>query len=290
MTSHRVAPPFSIIIAAHNEADVIGRCLDSLAAVAVDGSAHVIVVCNGCVDSTADFARGRPGVTVVELSTASKTAALRAGDREAVGGPRLYLDADVVMTASAARAVARVLREGKTLAARPPTHFDTTHASWPVRRWYEIRQQLPSISTALWGSGTYALSVAGRELFDEFPDIVSDDLFIDQLIAADERVIVDTDPVTVHTPRRLADLLRILNRSYRTQHEVGTGTAASPRVSSGQRSQITDLQNLLRRRPSQLMSVLVYMAVIAAARLRARFVAPSVAWERDNSSRVGGRV
>ncbi len=290
MTSHAAWPPFSIIIAAHNEAEVIGRCLDALAAVTADGSARVIVVCNGCVDDTAEFARGRSGVTVLELSQASKTAALRAGDLEVIGGPRIYLDADVVMTANAARAVARELREGTTLAARPPARFDTTQASWPVRRWYRIREQLPSICTALWGSGTYALSVAGRELFDEFPDIVSDDLFIDQLVPADQRVIVDSDPVIVHTPRRLADLLRIMNRSYRTQHEVDTGTAASPRVSTGQRGQITDLQNLLRRRPSQLVSVLVYMAVIAAARLRARFIAPSVEWERDNSSRVGGRV
>ena len=142
----------SIVIAAHNESAVISRCLDALRDVIAGGTVQVIVVCNGCNDDTARIARSHAGVTVLELAVASKVAALRAGDRIAPTGPRIYLDADVVMTSRAALAVVEALRPGRALAARPPIHFDSTGAGWAVRRWYVVRERLPSIRTALWGA------------------------------------------------------------------------------------------------------------------------------------------
>jgi glycosyltransferase involved in cell wall biosynthesis len=278
------APLGAVVIPAHNESAVIGRCLDALQPLVDDGRIQVIVACNGCVDDTAAVARRRAGVVVVELATASKAAALRAGDRMAVPGPRIYLDADVVMSATAALAVMGALGHGDALAARPPIHFETFGAHWLVRAWYSVRVRLPSIRAALWGAGTYALSVEGRARFGEFPDIVSDDLFIDSLFSERETLIVDTDPVVVHTPRRTAHLLGILTRTYRTQDDVERKGGGGP-VSQGQRGQLRDLVDLVVRRPRFVVAAVAYIALIALARARAKLGGKSRQWERDESSR-----
>jgi glycosyltransferase involved in cell wall biosynthesis len=101
------APLASVVIPAHNEAAVIRRCLDALFTGIEPGNLEVIVVCNGCRDDTAAVVRssGHP-VQVLELERASKSAALRTGDRVAHTLPRLYLDADVLLSGSSARRVA----------------------------------------------------------------------------------------------------------------------------------------------------------------------------------------
>ena len=76
------------------------------------------MVCNGCTDDTADVARSVPGVRVVELEEGSKPAALNAGDKAATLWPRLYLDADIQISAAAVLAVLDRLGKGTCLAAR----------------------------------------------------------------------------------------------------------------------------------------------------------------------------
>lgn len=272
----------AIIIAAHNEEASIGRCLAALREASSAGI-QVIVVCNGCTDATADIAHDYQGVTVIELAVASKVAALRAGDRVAGDGPRIYLDADIVLTSRAAVAVLEILSGGPVLAGRPPVRYDYDRASGAVRRWYNIRERLPSIQNALWGAGCYALSSEGRSRFGEFPDVVSDDLFIDSLFSDAEIMIVPTDPVVVRTPRKTADLVRILRRKYRTQGEFAAkrpGTLVTP----GQRGQLHDLVAVVKSRPTLAFDAAVYASLIAYSRVRARFVKTS-GWERDNSSR-----
>lgn len=270
----------TIIIAAHNEAAVIESTLLALR-VAADSGISIVVVCNGCTDETASIARATAVARVVELDVASKTAALRLGDQIAGDGPRIYLDADITMTSSAAIHVLDHLAVERSLAARPPVSFDYRGASWAVQRWYKTRERLPSIEHSLWGAGVYALSAQGRDRFDEFPDIVSDDLFVDSLFCESEVEIVPTTPVVVRTPQRLDDLLRILIRSYRTQGEVARPQGA---ISSTQRRQLVDIAGLIVRRPGQLPDAAVYCGIVLYARWRAhRTIATG--WERDESSR-----
>jgi len=91
----------AVIVPAHNESAVIGRTLEPLAVAAANGVIELIVVCNGCTDSTADVARAYAGVTVVEVEQASKVTALNLGDATATLWPRLYLDADTAITMTA---------------------------------------------------------------------------------------------------------------------------------------------------------------------------------------------
>ena len=96
----------SVIIPAHNEEAVIGRCLGSLLAGAPAGALEVIVVANGCSDRTATVASSfGPDVRVIELAEASKHAALNAGDSVATRFPRAFVDADIEVTWSAIDAV-----------------------------------------------------------------------------------------------------------------------------------------------------------------------------------------
>jgi glycosyltransferase involved in cell wall biosynthesis len=276
-------PEGTIVIPAHNEAAVIDRTLGALAGAIQSGRAQVIVSCNGCTDDTADRARAHAGVVVLETDVPSKVAALRAADVVALSGPRIYLDADVVLTSRAALAVLDALAGPEPRAARPPVRFETTGSAWPVRRWYRVRGQLPTLEKVVWGAGMYALSTSARARFGEFPDLVSDDLFIDSLLNEDEVIVVETDPVIVTTPRSFRSLLLVLRRTYRTQSEVQSAPT-SQALSSGQRSQLHDLRWLLGRRRISVLDAVVYPAVVAWSRVLAR-VSRTSAWERDESSR-----
>ena len=109
----------SVVIAAHNEAAVIGRCLDALLADGLD-DLDVTVVANGCTDTTAEVARAHPGVRVIELAQPGKARALNAGDAVAVGFPRVYLDADIPISGAAIRTLAAALEASDGVLAAVP--------------------------------------------------------------------------------------------------------------------------------------------------------------------------
>jgi len=186
-------PAASIVVPAHDEQAVIGRLLDSLAE-GLDGARlDVVVACNGCTDRTADIARDR-GARVVEVAEPSKIAALDAGDAAAVGFPRFYVDADVVLAGRAVLDVASALAEPGALAGAPPIRVDSDGRSWAVRGFYAVWDALPYFEDAPIGSGVYAVPEAGRARFDHFPDVIADDLFAPNLFRRSERRVPDTDP------------------------------------------------------------------------------------------------
>lgn len=96
----------TIVIPAHQEAEVIGACLASLGAQECDLEAQVIVVANGCADGTVEVARGFQAsmaergfsLDVLQLEDAGKPEALNTGDLIACHGDRIYLDADVELS------------------------------------------------------------------------------------------------------------------------------------------------------------------------------------------------
>jgi len=159
----------SVIIPAHNEGSVIARTLQAMTDGAEPGELDVIVVCNGCSDNTSAVARrfGAP-VRVVETDVASKTHALNLGDETAKGFPRIYVDADVVISVATIRTLARGLETGNVLAVAPIPNFDLAECSWAVRACYEIRSLLPSAQEGVGGSGVYALSGLVGSAFGTF--------------------------------------------------------------------------------------------------------------------------
>lgn len=285
-------PLGSVVIPAYDEAAVIGRCLDALFTGFDAGELDVVVVCNGCIDATADVARasGHP-VRVRELKSASKPAALRSGDAAAKVFPRLYLDADVVVPGAAARQVLERLRAG-ALAARPPTRYEISGASGPVRSYYRARSRLPAVSGSLWGAGVYGLSAAGRSRFGAFPEIVADDLWADLQFAADEVEVVAGAPVAVRVPRNSRDLLRVLGRAYRGKREMERAPDLLSRAPEPASSTFRDLWRGALASPGAALDTATYAAFAAAARLALALRRPGGGslgagrWERDQSTRT----
>ena len=122
------------------------------------------MVCNGCTDATAEVANRRgPEVRVLSIPEPSKIDALRLGDQVASRFPRLYVDADVELSARRRSRAARRARKPASArggagarACRLPT------TSWPVRAFYELWQQLPKVRQGLFGRGVVAVSEAGH--------------------------------------------------------------------------------------------------------------------------------
>jgi glycosyltransferase involved in cell wall biosynthesis len=273
----------SVVIPAYNEAEVIGRGLNRLFD-SLGAGVDVVVVCNGCTDGTAEVVRAAGHrLTVIELDVASKVEALRAADEFVTALPRVYLDADVLVSGSAIRAVLEHLSRPGAVAARPPIVYDTSSSSWVVRRFYRARAQIPAVMGSLWGAGMYALSAEGRGRFDQFPLLVADDLFVDRLFRADEIDLVDTTPVVVVASATASGLLATFQRTFRGNRVIGE-VAATERP--GTRATVRDLLRLARRGPAEFVDAAVYAAVVIWARgLAWRHPRASRVWERDDTSR-----
>ena len=276
----------SVIVPAHDEASVIRRCLDALFTGIDATEIDVIVACNGCTDDTAELARssGHP-VRVIEIPTPSKPAALRAAEAGDPPFPRIYLDADVELAGPAALAVLTTLDDGAA-AARPPIRFDTERSSSPVRAYYRARGRAPALMERLWGAGVYGLSRSGRERFGDYPDVVAEDLFVDQHFDDTDIAIVPTVPVVVRVPRTTDALLRVLRRTYRgnddNQRDLAPDDTRSPRTSTS--VVFRQVAASARLGPGAARDAVVYVAITIAARLRAR-LGHGERWERDDTSR-----
>lgn len=275
----------SVVIPAHNEERVIGRCLRTLLDGA-PGDVDVVVVANGCTDRTAAIAAAHGGpVRVVETSVASKVGALNLGDAHAAGFPRVYLDADVELSGASLHALATSLRGGGALAAAPAVHFALGHRPWSVRAYYRVWQVLPFARQAIGAGGVYGLSAEGRARFGPFPDLGADDLFVRQQFRADERLRVEGSRVVVHPPMTLRSLVvtraRVLaaNREYRSR---GLPVPPAPPGERGRGRSVV-------ARPDLWPAAVLYAGVQAAARVRARARLRGAAprhWERDETARA----
>ncbi|MFI7544403.1 glycosyltransferase [Actinoplanes sp. NPDC049599] len=276
----------SVVIAAHNEAAVIGRCLDALLAEATPGEFDVIVVANGCTDDTAAVAATRSGVRVIDLPTAGKAAALNAGDAVASGFPRVYLDADIVLTTAAARSVTGALGDG-ALAATVGRQLDLAGRPLPVRAYFAVHGRLPVFRDGLFGRGVIALSAAGRARFERFPELVADDLFLDSLFTAAEKRHVTSYAARVATPRRTGDLVRRLVRvrggNARMRAAAASGEVVTPVRPA---ARLSWLRDVVLPRPWLAPAAVCYVAITVAAAVSARRAADGgAAWGRDESSR-----
>jgi glycosyltransferase involved in cell wall biosynthesis len=288
----------SVVIAAHNEASVITSCLDTLLADARAGEFDVIVVANGCSDDTAAVAAVNSQVTVLDLARAGKSAALNAGDAIARGFPRIYLDADIRLSTSAARALSVAVEPepatpGPTgvrhvLAAVPRRTLQLDGRPLLVKSYFAINRELPLFTHGLFGRGAIALSAAGRKRFDQFPDLVADDLFLDSLFSDDEKAQIDSISVEVATPRRTRDLLRRLVR-VRRGNAAMRKAAGTPAVSGSVRpaARWSWLKDVVAKKPLLAPHAVVYLLITVVAAIRARR-APSTTdpWGTDQSTRV----
>jgi glycosyltransferase involved in cell wall biosynthesis len=286
----------SIVIPAHNEAPVIGRLLDALLADSDPGDdTDILVVCNGCTDSTAKVASERgPRVRVVEIPVPSKHAALRAGDDQARGFPRVYVDADVVITGAEVRALTEPLHDEASgiLATAPERRIPLASCAWRVRAYYRVWQQLPAVRQGLFGRGVIAVSKTGHARLAALPPLMADDLAASLAFTPAERRVVDAASVVIQPPRTWPDLIRRRIRAAvstaQVEQDQGARGQVSGEASASARTSTADLRAMLRREPKLLPNVVVFLAAAVTARRGARKAIRAQdfgTWLRDESSR-----
>jgi glycosyltransferase involved in cell wall biosynthesis len=283
-----MTPRLSIVIPAHDEGPLVRRTLERMLHGAEPGEFEVVVVANGCTDDTAAQAASVPGVRVVELDGASKTAALNAGDEAAVSFPRAYIDADVSIDAAALRALAETLATDDPVVAAPRMVVDASAASIPVRAYYRVWAQSEYRAAGHVGSGVYAVNRAGRERWGRFPDVIADDRFVQSRFRRSERATVEDHVFAIVASRDMASHIRRGvriehgNRQLRSEAQVGDRDPVGGRYG-----------RLLRRvgeRPHLWPSFVFYAYGYGMMKLLARADRPtSFAWDRDASLREAVR-
>lgn len=193
----------SVIIPAHNEAALIGTCLASLLESHVECAVEIIVVANGCTDETVAIAQTYRAAaearnwrfTVLDLAEGGKLGALNAGDQAThhadQGSARVYLDADVTISADLLGQLAQVLaRDTPTYASgKLQISMPKSRISRAYRRIYRrvpfMRQEEHD---GVPGAGLFAINCAGRARWEAWPDIISDDTYARLMFASHERV------------------------------------------------------------------------------------------------------
>lgn len=195
----------SVIIPASNEAAWIGPCLAALfASEPVPGGAEAVVVANGCEDDTADRARDMRTLaeargwrlSVLERAQGGKPAALNAGDAEAAGELRAYLDADVQVAPALMAQLVLALSDPEPCYATGSAVIPRA-ASWITRAYARFWLRLPFAAGDAPGMGLFAVNEAGRARWRGFPAIISDDTFVRLQFTPAERVQV---PATYSWP------------------------------------------------------------------------------------------
>lgn len=191
-----VADMLSVIIPASNEAALIGGCLKAL--VASDDPAvpvEVIVVANGCADATVAVAEAaRAGVEargwrfeVIDRAEAGKLAALNAGDLFATpGGMRAYVDADVTVSPELLGQIAAALIGSAPTYASGQVRI-IGGPSFTSRAYARLWARVPFMKNSVPGCGFFAVNAAGRARWEEFPQVISDDIYARLQFAPAER-------------------------------------------------------------------------------------------------------
>jgi glycosyltransferase involved in cell wall biosynthesis len=289
----------SIIIPAHNEEAVIEHSLATLTRGAAPGELEVIVVCNGCKDATAARARAfGPPVRVIETDVPSKANALNLGDASATGFPRIYSDADVILTLESIRELACALEKDGILAVAPVAkNVFPPKTSWPVRAYYDFWMALPYVQEGMMAAGVYAVNREGRARFGDFPNVIADDGYFRLQYTGEERIEVPTAVSVVSAPAKFWDLILIKSRSrlgfYQLRDrfpQLFTREAKSKNYGGAFVA--------ILKKPRLWPCAVPYIWVNVVSRHRAkkqfRKLAKEYVWERDNSSRVfvaaGGSV
>lgn len=226
-------PKVTVIVAAYNEEEVIGRKLDNLQSLDYPHDRlQVVVVSDGSTDRTASIVSAAgEGVTLVELPRSGKAAAIGAGVSAATGEILVFTDANSVLDRDALRALVRPFADPEVGGVagdqryEPPQHHDESRGEvgyWAIDR--ALKEAGSRAGNAIAATG--ALYGIRRSFFRDVPDGVNDDYFLSAgVVAQGGRLVFEAGAVAWEPPARTLDgefirKVRIMTRAYRTELEL----------------------------------------------------------------------
>jgi glycosyltransferase involved in cell wall biosynthesis len=276
-------PLVSIVIPAHNEAAVIGHNLRRLLDGTTPGEFDVIVVANACGDRTAEVAAAT-GVRVLETPIPGKVPALRLGDDACRTFPRIYLDADVELTAESVRALVRACARPGVLACAPVPELDLAQVDRLARRVHRVHDRLIAPTRALAGVGVYVLTEAGHDRVFPMPDVIADDGWVHASFAPTERVVVSEARSVVRPARTVAAHLNRRVRVRRGNRQLAALKSPGAAAAEG-RPGLGSLARLVRRREVGPVDAACYLSVLVVDRALSRIRRDKGGWGSDLSTR-----
>lgn len=180
-------PWISVVIAAYNEAGVIGERIENLLSTDYPADRReIVIVSDGSTDGTDEIVRRYEdeGVQLVALPRSGKFVALNAGAKRAGGEILVFSDANTVFAPDALRAIVRPFADEEVggaagnqvyLRDRPPSGVAAgEHDYWSFDR--ALKRAESRAGNVV--SATGAIYAIRRSLFEEIPPGVADDFFV----------------------------------------------------------------------------------------------------------------
>src|SRR6516162_1438547 len=213
------APPFSVVLAVHDECSRIRSRLDEIVAlIATTRSlAEVIVVANGCSDDTAALARAHPSplVRVIELTeNAGKAHALTCGYEAAKGELLVFADARQRWAADSLQRLLENFASSEVGAVSGELVIEAASGVlagvglyWRYEKW--LRRNEGRLHSTVGVSGS--ICAVRRELFRPIPrGVLLDDLYWPLQVAMQGRRVVYDQRAMAYDrlPRHLAGEFR----------------------------------------------------------------------------------
>lgn len=227
-----IAPALTVIIAAHNEVDVIADKLDNL--LGLDYPAErieVLVVSDGSDDGTEERVReyDDPRVRLLSLSRVGKMRALNAAVEHAEGEILVFSDANGMYDRGALRALVRPFADRAVGGVAGDQRYTGTggnehEAPRGEQRYWDFDRIL-KVSGSRAGntiSATGAIYAIRRELYEPIPVGVTDDFFVSTaVIAQGRRLVFEADakayePVADSDVAEYARKVRVISQGFRS--------------------------------------------------------------------------
>ena len=283
--------PFTVIIPAHNEETVIGRCLNRMMLGAPSGMMEIIVAANGCTDRTVEIAHTAGiDIVVLDLPTGSKTAAINAANGVATYFPRIYVDADVECGFASLNALAQELREPGVMTAAPSIRMNLDRCNIFMKAYYRAWSRQPYAKAGKGGAGVYGLSAAALEAVGAFPPIIGDDIWIHTRFPDEQKRYIAQDETgqkvfsVVYPPRTAREQIRVEARrrigNAEVQNLYPSAYFANANNGGGWKAALTS--------GTGAFDLIVFLTIKIAARALAhwnRKRGKAAAWARDMSTR-----
>jgi glycosyltransferase involved in cell wall biosynthesis len=226
-TEADITPSLTVIVAAHDEASVIGDKLRNLLATAYRGPLQVIVASDGSTDGTvaAVEAVGDGRVEVLDLPRVGKARALNAAVERATGEVLVFTDANSMLAPTSLGALVRPLADpgvggvaGNQVYAAAAGDGLGERAHWNLDRRLKLAES--RVGNAI--SATGALYAIRAELFAPVVEGVTDDFYTSTgVISRGKRLVfapdaIATEAVAVSGDKELQRKQRVMTRGFQS--------------------------------------------------------------------------